>query len=132
MTPQTKRLIFVLKSAIRAGGLTLKELEKRLGVSPAYLTRLFSGQIPMRVDQVAEIAEVAGLDPDEIFRLAFPAVQKPVTPEMEVVRRAVGAPSGGESPASESPAEVSSMLGREIERLIERMVEQKFNERAGR
>ncbi len=100
MTPQTKRLIFVLKSAIRAGGLTLKELEKRLGVSPAYLTRLFSGQIPMRVDQVAEISEAAGLDPDEIFRLAFPAVQKPVTPEMEVVRRAVGA-LPGESPASE-------------------------------
>ena len=130
MTPQTKRLIFVLKSAIRAGGLTLKGLEKKLGVSPAYLTRLFSGQIPMRVDQVAEIAEAAGLDPDEIFRLAFPAVQKPVTPEMEVVRRAVGAPPG-ESPAFESSAEVSP-LGREVERLIERLVEQKLNERAGR
>lgn len=131
MTPQTKRLIFVLKSAIRAVGLTLKELEKKLGVSPAYLTRLFSGQIPMRVDQVTEIAEAAGLDPDEIFRLAFPAVQKPVTPELEVVRRAVGAPRDGESPVSESSAGVSP-LGREVERLIERMVEQKLNERAGR
>ena len=130
MTPQTKRLIFVLKSAIRAGGLTLKELEKRLCVSPAYLTRLFSGQIPMRVDQVAEIAEAAGLDPDEIFRLAFPAVQKPVTPEMEVVRRAVGAPQGRVPGVRESAG--VSPLGREVERLIERMVEQKLNERAGR
>lgn len=130
MTPQTKRLTFVLKSAIRAGGLTLKELEKRLGVSPAYLTRLFSGQIPMRVDQVTEIAEAAGLDPDEIFRLAFPAVQKPVTPEMEVVRRAVGVPRD-ESLVTGSSAEVSP-LGREVERLIERLVEQKLNERAGR
>ena len=127
MTPQTKRLIFVLKSAIRAGGLTLKELEKKLGVSPAYLTRLFSGQIPMRVDQVTEIAEAAGLDPDEIFRLAFPAVQKPVTPEMEVVRRAVGT---GAPPVAEISAGVSP-LGREVERLIERLVEQKLNERIG-
>ena len=130
MKPQTKRLIFVLKSAIRAVGLTLKELEKRLGVSPAYLTRLFSGQIPMRVDQVTEIAEAAGLDPDEIFRLAFPAVQKPVTPEVEVVRRAVGASQGSESPAPETSGEVSP-LGREMERLIERLVEKKLNERAG-
>lgn len=129
MKPQTERLIFVLKSAIRAVGLTLKELEKKLGVSPAYLTRLFSGQIPMRVDQISEIAEAAGLDPEEIFRLAFPPVQKPVTPEIELVRRAIGAPRGEEPPASGS-SEVSP-LGREVERLIERLVEKKLNERAG-
>lgn len=130
MKPQTERLIFVLKSAIRAVGLTLKELEKKLGVSPAYLTRLFSGQIPMRVDQITEIAEAAGLDPDEIFRLAFPPVQKPVTTEIELVRRAIGAPRGDEPSASEGSAEVSP-LGREVERLIERLVEKKLNERVG-
>lgn len=134
MKPQTERLIFVLRSAIRAVGLTFKEVEKRLNVSGGYLTRLFAGQMPIRVDQITEIAEAAGLDSDEIFRLAFPPVQKPVTPETELVRRALSARSK-ESPEPRQPPqeteEPASMLGKEVERLIERLVDKKLSERAG-
>jgi len=134
MKPQTKRLIFVLRAAIRAVGLTFKEVEKRLNVSGGYLTRLFAGQMPIRVDQITEIAEAAGLDPEEIYRLAFPPVQKPVTPENELIRRAVTSARAKESSelepvqAAEEPA---SMLGKEVERLIERLVEKKLSERVG-
>lgn len=134
MKPQTKRLIFVLKSAIHAVGLTYKEVEKRLGVSGGYLTRLFAGQMPIRVDQITEIAETAGLDPEEIFRLAFPPVQKPFTPELQLIRQKLGSSQTDESPSasreSAESAEVSP-LGREVERLIERLVEKKLSERVG-
>lgn len=128
MKPQTQRLSFVLKSAIHAVGLTYKEVEKRLGVSGGYLTRLFAGQMPLRVDQVVEIAETAGLDPDEIFRLAFPPEQKPMTPELQLVRQALGT-QRMEAPPQESLE--AGPLGREVERLIERLIEKKLHERAG-
>jgi transcriptional regulator with XRE-family HTH domain len=131
MKPQTERLIFVLRSAIRAVGLTFKEVEKRLNVSGGYLTRLFAGQMPIRVDQITEIAEAAGLDPEEIFRLAFPPLQKPVTPETELIRRAVGSLRPEESPESQRNEESASMLGKEVERLIERLVDKKLSERVG-
>ena len=134
MKPQTERLIFVLRAAIRAVGLTFKEVEKRLNVSGGYLTRLFAGQMPIRVDQITEIAEAAGLDPDEIYRLAFPPVQKPATPETELIRRAITTSRAKESSSAESAQgteESASMLCREIERLIERLVEKKLNERVG-
>jgi transcriptional regulator with XRE-family HTH domain len=127
VTPQTRQLSFVLKSAIHAVGLTLKEVERRLGVSGGYLTRLFAGQMPLRVDQVSEIAEAAGLDADEIFRLAFPPLQKPTTPELQLVRQAVGAPVE----ASSQDSSDTSPLGREVERLIERLIEKKLSERVG-
>lgn len=128
VTPQTRQLSFVLKSAIHAVGLTLKEVERRLGVSGGYLTRLFGGQMPLRVDQVSEIAEAAGLDADEIFLLAFPPMQKPWTPQLQLIRQAVGAPPL-ERPSQESLE--TTPLGREIERLIERLIEKKLDERAG-
>ena len=132
MKPQTERLIFVLRAAIRAVGLTFKEVEKRLKVSGGYLTRLFAGQMPIRVDQITEIAEAAGLDPEEIFRLAFPPVQKPVTPETELIRRAISSTRSKESPEpAQGTEEPASMLGKEVERLIEKLVEKKLNERAG-
>lgn len=134
MKPQTKRLIFVLRAAIRAVGLTFKEVEKRLNVSGGYLTRLFAGQMPIRVDQITEIAEAAGLDPEEIYRLAFPPLQKPVTPENELIRRAVTSGRVKESPElgpAQGAEEPASMLGKEVERLIERLVEKKLSERVG-
>lgn len=128
VTPQTRQLSFVLKSSIHAVGLTLKEVERRLGVSGGYLTRLFAGQMPLRVDQVSEIAEAAGLDPDEIFRLAFPPVQKPTTPELQLLRQAMAATPAESSSQDSSDA---TPLGREVERLIERLIEKKLSERAG-
>src|SRR5215203_3104757 len=100
MKSQTQHMIGVLRTSIRAVGLTHREVEKRLGVSRGYLSRLFSGAMDLRFDHVAEIAEAIGLEPEEVFRLAFPPMQAPVKPEVSRLREALGAAA---VPASEPP-----------------------------
>src|SRR5918999_3569814 len=73
MKEQTARLNQVLKTAIGALGFSLREVERRLGLSRGYLTRLFAGEMDLKIDHVVEIAGVLGVEPEEIFRLAFPA-----------------------------------------------------------
>ena len=114
MKPQTQHMIDVLRTTIRALGLTLSEVEKRLGVSRGYLTRLFSGTMDLRFDQIAEIAEAVGVEAEEVLRLAFPPSQKPATPEALRLREALGVPS----PEPPPPPQVESALERELERIV--------------
>src|SRR5258706_309786 len=92
MKPQTQNMIGVLKAPIRALGFTNREVEARLGVSYGYLTRLFSGEIALKLDHVAEVAEVLGVEPEELFRLAFPPSRKPADPVVSRLREALGLP----------------------------------------
>jgi transcriptional regulator with XRE-family HTH domain len=120
MRPQTQHMITVLKATIRALGFTNREVETRLGVSRGYLTRLFSGVMDLRFDHIAEIAEVIGVEPEEILRLAFPPSQKPVSPATSRLREAVGIGH------QESPVEPGGGEGSLIERELERIVAKTF------
>ncbi len=118
MKPQTQHMVNVLRTTIRAHGLTLSEVEKRLKVSRGYLTRLFSGTMELRFDQVSEISEAVGIDPEEVLRLAFPPSQKPATPETLRLREALGVPPPEPPPP---PAhQVESALEKELERIVAR------------
>lgn len=123
MKPQTQRIVDVLRTTIRALGLTLSEVEKRLGVSRGYLTRLFSGTMDLRVDQITEIAEVVGIDPDEILRLAAPPSSKPTSPETLRLRELMGV-HPPEPPAPAPPAE--SLLEKELERIMAKTLRKMF------
>lgn len=114
MKPQTRHMVDVLRTAIRSLGLTLSEVEKRLGVSRGYLTRLFSGVMDLRFDQVVEIAEAIGIGPDEVLRAAFPPSQQPLTPEVLRLREALGVPP----PPAPPPAAEESLLERALERMV--------------
>lgn len=123
MKPQTQHMIDVLKSVIRALGLTLREVETRLGVSRGYLTRLFSGVMDLRFDHISEIAEAVGIEPDEILRLAFPPVQKPANSAALRVREVLG----GGLPAAPPPAPPVEDSGEgALERELERIVAKTF------
>jgi transcriptional regulator with XRE-family HTH domain len=111
MKPQTRHMIEVLRTTIRALGVSLRDVERRLGVSQGYLTRLFSGVMGLRFDHIVEIAEAIGVEPEEILRRAFPPSQQPATPEALRVREALGMLLPPQPPAA--PAESS------LERVIE-------------
>jgi transcriptional regulator with XRE-family HTH domain len=117
MKSETAQLSKVLKAAIGAFGLTLKETEGRLGKSRGHLTRLFAGEFDLKVDHVVEIAELLGVDPEEIFRLAFPASSAKEPSEATLqLRQALG----GTTP---EPAPVEgSGLQRELQKEIEQIV----------
>ena len=122
MKPQTQHMVDVLKSVIRALGLTLREVEGRLGVSRGYLTRLFSGVMDLRFDHISEIAEAVGIEPDEILRLAFPPVQKPANSAVLRVREALNT----SPPAAAAPPPVEDSTEGALEKELERIVAKTF------
>jgi transcriptional regulator with XRE-family HTH domain len=69
---ETERLIRMLRTAMRLLGFTNREIERRLGYTPSYLTRLFSGQIELRFEHVVDIVRAMGMTVDEFFRFAYP------------------------------------------------------------
>lgn len=127
MKPPTQHMIDVLRTTLRALGFTNREIETRLGVSRGYLTRLFAGTMDLRFDHISEIAEAIGVEPEELLRLAFPPVQKPVAPEVERLRLALGVTP---PPSETAPAEDSS-LERELERIIAKTFKKMFANMAG-
>jgi transcriptional regulator with XRE-family HTH domain len=123
MKPTTQHMIGVLKATIRALGFTNREIEIRLNVSRGYLTRLFSGVMELRFDHVAEIAEILGVEPEELFRLAFPPSRKPVEPAVSRLREVLGVPPEPAEPAaSEIPPE-SLALQQALEKMVARTIQ---------
>jgi transcriptional regulator with XRE-family HTH domain len=84
MTPETEHMIKVLRTAMRVLGYKFQDVEKKLGVAPGYVGRLFRGVMQLRFDHIVEIAKAIGMKPEEILQLAFP---QPPQPPSEGARR---------------------------------------------
>src|SRR5258707_1284200 len=142
MEPQTQHMIVVLKATMRGLGFTNREVERRLGVSRGYLTRLFSGVMDLRYDPVSEIAKAIGVEPEAIFRLAYPPTQKPFTPAVQRLRETIGSssetgplsassaalppPLTESQDAGEGGSPVGSSLEKELERIVARTFKKMF------
>ena len=72
MTQYGEHMIQVLKTAMKVLGFTYQDVEKKLGVAPGYLSRLFRGVMELRFDHVVEISEAIGVKPEELLQMAFP------------------------------------------------------------
>ncbi|HEX9940819.1 MAG TPA: helix-turn-helix domain-containing protein [Thermoanaerobaculia bacterium] len=72
MDPETERLINLLRVCLRILGITNRDIARRIGLSPSYVSKLFSGSSEMRLDHVIRICRAADLDPSEFFSLAYP------------------------------------------------------------
>jgi len=78
--PETERLVNVLRTATRLLGITNREIEKKMGLSYGYLSRLFNGTIELRAEHIVQIAHAIGLHPAEFFQLAYPRAPQPASP----------------------------------------------------
>jgi transcriptional regulator with XRE-family HTH domain len=96
MKPETEHVIQVLRSALRVLGFTNREVERRLGVSGGYLTRLFGGVMELRFDHIVDIARAIGLEPQELFELVYPQPRKPPTEAAQRIRETFGAAQDSE------------------------------------
>ena len=72
MDPETQRLINLLKVTLRLLGVTNREVARRMGMSPSYISKLFSGTSELRLDHVIRICRAVSLEPAEFFSLAYP------------------------------------------------------------
>jgi transcriptional regulator with XRE-family HTH domain len=123
MKEQTAHLNKILKAAIGSLGFSLREVERRLGLSRGYLSRLFAGEMDLKVDHVVEIAGVLGVEPEEIFRLAFPPSRADPNLAAARLRETFGLTPELAPPP---PAEMS-VIEKEIDRIVNRALSRAFS-----
>ena len=128
----------MLKTAMKVLGFTNRDVERKLGLSGSYLSRLFSGMIDLKVDHVVAISKVVGIEPEEMFQIAFPRKRK--TPSAAAVRlretleeyqRTGNAPWGGslnlseldfEEPDKPAPTAAEEKGNSDLELALEKMM----------
>jgi transcriptional regulator with XRE-family HTH domain len=127
----------MLKTAMKVLGYTNRDVERKLGLSGSYLSRLFSGMIDLKVDHVVAISKVIGVEPEEMFQLAFPRKKRVPSPgaarlreTLEEYQRTGSAPWGGslnladivvEEPEAPQQSK-SDSGGAELEQALEKMM----------
>lgn len=79
-SPQVERMLLILRSAVRMSQLSNREVERRLGWSSGYLSRLFAQDMELKVDHVLSICAAIGFGPEELFRAVFPRKPGEVAP----------------------------------------------------
>jgi transcriptional regulator with XRE-family HTH domain len=118
-------MIDVLRTTIRVYYVPLREVERRLGMSKGYLTRLFSGVIALRFDHVTAIADAIGADPAEILRQAFPPSQQPPSPAALRIREELGwkVPAEAQSPATSEESPLEKAIEQAVARAVAKMLD---------
>jgi len=71
------RIAAALRTAIRLSGISHRQVERELGLSTGYLTRILAGQVELRVRHVLDVCRVIGLPPDRFFAALFPPQDGP-------------------------------------------------------
>lgn len=120
---ETQRLIQMLRVAMRILDVSNRDIEKQLGLSYGYLSRLFSGAIELKVEHILQILEVLGLTPAEFFQLAYP--RRPSPPSEAATRmRTILDGFGPIAPEERPPApEVSpDELEKTVSRVLQKML----------
>jgi transcriptional regulator with XRE-family HTH domain len=132
MKPETERIIQVLRTSMRVLGHTNRDIERKLGVSGGYLTRLFSGVMELRFEHIVDIAHAIGLETEEVFQLAYPQPRKPPTESAQRIREAFGTAPLETAPAFVSPDDSNPghVLEQEMERMMMRTFRKFFAEMA--
>lgn len=119
MNDEVKRLLSVLRTAMKILDITNREIEKELGQSYGYLSRLFAGTIDLKMEHILDICQAIGLRPAEFFHLAYPRMTASPTESARRLRDVLQ----GFQPAAEAPEEISSEeLDRRIERALRRLM----------
>lgn len=132
MRPEIEHIIRVLRTAMRVFGYRNADIERKMGWSTSYLSRLFSGGIELRYEHVLDITTALGLRPDEIFRIAYPD-REPPSEAAQRLRQATGAflPKPMAQASTPPPASRPDLRSdEELERLMERALRKFFPERA--
>jgi transcriptional regulator with XRE-family HTH domain len=69
---EVDRLVAALRTAIRLSGVSYRQIERELGLSTGYLTRILAGQVQFRVAHVLSVCHVIGLPAESFFAALYP------------------------------------------------------------
>ena len=118
---------------MRVLGFRNADLERTLGLSTSYLSRLFSGGIELRFEHIVLLAKAMGLRPDEIFRFAYPETGEAPSEAARRLRQSTGSfqpqvPPPAVHPLSATAAPAPSEA--DLERLMAKTLRRFFGEMA--
>jgi transcriptional regulator with XRE-family HTH domain len=133
MKPEIQHMLTVLKTAMRVLGFSNRDIERKLGLSSSYLSRLFSGVIELRFEHVVEIAKAMGLELDEVLYFAYPYPKHPPSAAATRLREMMGSfqvAKGAPAPPAEPRPAGSPLSEEEMERMMARTLRKLFGELA--
>lgn len=127
MDSETQRLVSLLKVCLKILGVTNREVARRMGMSPSYISKLFSGASELRLDHVIRICRAADLNPAEFFALAYPrqpAGASPAAFKLREMLQSLQPPPSSPRPAeSLSEDQLQGMLKETLEKMLGRSQE---------
>ena len=120
---EIQRLIQMLRVAMRILDVSNRDIEKQLGLSYGYLSRLFSGAIELKMEHILQIVEVLGLAPAEFFHLAYPRRPSPpseAAARMRAILDGFGPIGPDERPPTGglSPDEIEKTVARVLQKML--------------
>lgn len=84
---EIRRILELLRTLSRMLGLTNREIERRMGLTPSYLSRLYGGFIEVKLEHVLGISRAMGLKAAEFFEFAYPRRPEPPSESAVALRR---------------------------------------------
>jgi transcriptional regulator with XRE-family HTH domain len=67
------RVAQMLKAAVRFTGISHRKIERDMGLSTGYLSRILSGKVELRIQHVLGVCRAIGLPPSAFFEAAYPS-----------------------------------------------------------
>jgi transcriptional regulator with XRE-family HTH domain len=67
-----RRIAKLLKAAVQFLGVPHRQIERSMGLSTGYLSRIFSGKVELRMEHVLGICAAVNLSPGAFFEAAYP------------------------------------------------------------
>lgn len=135
MKPEVEHIIHTIRTAMRLLGYTNRDVERKLGLSSSYLSRLFSGGMELRVEHVVDIARAIGLEPEEILQLSYPQPHQPPTEAMQRIQATLHGmrserPAAAAAPVPPAPAPSPALDSETIQEMMEETLRRFFGELA--
>lgn len=120
-------MITTLRTLMRVLGFRNADVERKLGWSVSYLSRLYSGGIELRFEHIVDIAGALGLRTEEVFRFAYPETGEEPSEAAGKVRAATSGFGGfrllpsASAPAPQEP-QPAQLSEEDVERIVLRTV----------
>ena len=72
MADDLQQLRQVLREAVRAARMPIREMERRLGIGHGNLYRILDGRLDLRVRHLVALADLLNIPPGDFLELGFP------------------------------------------------------------
>jgi len=139
MRTETEHMLATLRTLMRLLGFRNADIEKKLGLSLSYLSRLFCGGIMLRFEHILDIGAAMGLKPQELISFTYPDPGKPSPAALRVqqVLRDLGPRAAAEAgppplpPAPPAPSSQPPLTEADVERIVSKTLRRVISDGVG-